>query len=133
MKLDKKRYFKITSEMFHQDVLVCFNLSPEEAWKIYKKKNYKATEEDKKFLLGDNEHKDISITGTIYPMSLGYVVILKWYKNSFRANLCCAIHEFTHVSHYILRNVRIQLKEETEEAYTYLIQDLMRQFLFKLY
>ena len=133
MKLDKKRHFKITSEMFHQDVLVCFNMTPKEAWKVYKKKNYLATEDDKKFLLGDIEHKEISTLGTMYPMSLGYIVILKWYKNSFRKNLCCAIHELTHVSHYILRNVRIPLKEETEEAYTYLIEDLMRQFVFKLY
>lgn len=132
-KLDKKKHFIITSEIYHQDILVCLNITPAEAWKIYARKNSEATEEDKKFLLGDTEHKKNSNIGTMYPMSLGYVVILKWYKDSFRKNLCCAVHEFTHVSHYILRNIRIPLEEKTEEAYTYLVEDLMKQFLFKLY
>jgi hypothetical protein len=132
-KLDKKRHFVIGSEMFKQDILVCFNMTPKETLDVYKRKNSAATKEDAEYLLADREHNEISNIGTMYPMSLGYVVILKWYKDSFRANLCCAIHEFTHVSHYILRNVRIPLQVETEEAYTYLIEDLMKQFLFKLY
>lgn len=132
-KIDKKRYFIITSEMFHQDILVCFNMTPSEAFKVYKRKNKFSNDEDAKFLPEDKEHGSISTLGTMYPMSRGYVVILKWPKNNFRLNVCCALHEFTHVSHYILRNVRIPLEEKTEEAYTYLIEDLMRQFLFKLY
>lgn len=132
-KPDKKKHFVITSEIYHQDILVCLNMTPKEAMKIYCRKNSEATEEDKKYLIEDKEHGSISTLGTMYPMSRGYVVILKWYKQSFRYNLCCAIHELTHVSHYILRHVRIPLEEKTEEAYTYLIEDLMKKFLFKLY
>lgn len=132
-KLDKKRYFVIGSKMFKQDILICFNMDPVETLKVYKRKNSHFTKEDEEFLLKDSEHEDISTLGTIYPMSLGYVIRLKWYKDSFRLNLCCAIHELTHASHYILRNVRIPLKEDTEEAYTYLIEDLMKQFMYKLY
>jgi hypothetical protein len=133
MKQDKKRYFVISSEIYHQDILVCFNMTPIEVFKIYKRKNVDATEEDRKFIEGDKEHVSISTLGTMYPMSKGYIVILKWYKDSFRRNLCCAIHELTHVSHYILRNIRILLTEDNVEAYPYLIANLLRQFLFKLY
>ena len=133
MKLDKKRYFVINSDVYHQDILVCINLTPAEAIKVYCSKNKEATDEDKKMLKADTEHNLNSTLGTMFPMSKGYIVILKWHKNNFRRDLCTGIHEFTHVSHYILRNIRIPLSVDTEEAYTYLVEDLMRKFLFKLY
>lgn len=131
--LDKKRHFIICSEIYNQDILVCFNSSPLEAFKIYRKLNKETTEDDKKLVAEDKEHNSVSTVGTMYPMSRGYIVIIKWYKKSFRQNIVCAIHELTHVSHYILRNIRIPLTQDSEEAYTYLIEDLMKQFLFKLY
>lgn len=132
-KIEKIKHFVITAEMFKQDVLVCFNKTPKEAFQIYKKLNKNFTEEDSKFICEDKEHGEVSTIGTMYPMSLGYIVLLKWYKNSFRKNICCAVHELTHVSHYILRNVRIPLNVDTEESYTYLLEELTGKFLHKLY
>jgi hypothetical protein len=129
--LDKKRYFIIGTQTYKQEILVCFNMTNKEALTVLKRKNKDTTKEDEEYLLNDKpEH---SVEATIYQLSRGYLINMKWRKNSFRYNFCVALHELTHASHFILRNVRIPLNVETEEAYTYLLEELAKQFLFKLY
>lgn len=131
-KLDKKRWFIIENDTYKQDILCCFNMTSEEVLKILKKKHSKLTEEDIE-LLNDKDFQKNSVDGTMYKLEQGFVISLKWHKDSFRANLCVAMHEIMHITHYILRDLRIPLKENTEEAYTYLFTSLMEKFLFKLY
>lgn len=126
-----KAHFIVGNQTYRQDVLVCFNMSPEECVKVLKRIHSKLTQKDIDYILGD---KGTTATlGTMYPLEVGYLVRLKWRKESFRANVLTAMHELLHVTHYILRNVRIPLEENTEEAYTYLMEDLFRQLLHKLY
>lgn len=134
MKPDKKRHFVITAQPYKQDILVCINLTKHEAFKVYKRLNKNATKQDEEYVTGEsNKDTDSGITGTMYPMSCGYLITLKSYKDSFRKNILNALHEITHAVHYILRHIRIPLEENTEEAYTYLLEDLYSQYLFKLY
>lgn len=130
---DRKRSFLVSNDTYRQDILFCFNMTGKEAVKALAKISKTIAEENKDYILGDQDHKRDSVDGTMYPLTRGYLVMLKWPKKNFRYNVCNAVHEIMHVTHYILRNVRIPLEENTEEAYTYLQQDILKKFLFKLY
>ena len=107
-------------------------MTNQEAFNVLKKINPEIAKESKDTIL-EPSHEASSVEGTMYPLSKGYLVLLKTKKDSFRHNLCIAIHEICHVAHYILRKVRIPLNEDTEEAYTYLVETITRGFLGKFY
>lgn len=130
-KPDKKRHFIIGTQTYKQDILICFNMTNKEALSALKRKTKTVTKEDEEYILKDE--KAGNVEGSIYPLSRGYLINMKWRKNSFRYNFCVALHELTHATHYILREVRIPLNADTEEAYTYLLEELTKQFLRKLY
>ena len=132
-KSDRKRSFVVGGNVYKQEIMFCFNMTPQEAFKVLKRTYQGATKEDEEYVAGDKEFEKVATNATMYPLSKGFLILLKWPKNSFRENLCIVAHEITHTVHYIMRRVRIPLTEDTEEAYTYLFEDILRKFLHKLY
>jgi hypothetical protein len=134
-KLDKQKFFYIGTDTFKTDIAIFINYTPKEALKI-KGKKYS---ELRKLLARsyDDIHPDEfemdSVLGRMLPLERGYALFLKFYKNSFRKNLSLASHEISHVVSWLLLDRRISLTKETDEVYAYLTEQLIEQFLFKLY
>jgi len=125
----KKRYFKISCDVFTQDIIFCFNMTTSDILKVLKK--YNALNDHNKAVFAEDSPPNVC--GTLYFLEVGYLIALKWDDNRFRTSLSCAIHEITHLTHYILREARTPLQEETEEVYAYLMADLTLKFLNKVY
>lgn len=127
------KHFIITNETYNQSIVFCINMSPKQILKVLEKWDRDFTKEDRSLILSRQNVGGI-VEGQMYPLSIGgYCVYINWRKDSYRKNIVTANHEIIHVAHYILRNVRVPLKVNTEEVYTYLIGDIFKQFLFKLY
>jgi hypothetical protein len=77
--------------------------------------------------------KDIQYKGRMAQLGGGFIVALRLRRNEFRKNLSILVHELTHVSHYLLRDRRIPLTVDTEEVYTYLLEDMMYKAMMRLY
>lgn len=127
-----KQFFYIQADPFKVDVLISINATKPEVLSFLKK-----TADPQKFKefnheLLDNFHDSIN-EGRMISFSGGYIVLLKANKKDFRDTLSTLIHELTHVSHYILRDRRIPLSEDTEEVYCYLLQNLSIQALRAMY
>lgn len=63
----------------------------------------------------------------------GYILIINHSNRNWIDTTCNASHEANHLSQYILRNAGIQLQQETEEAYTYLQAEILKEILKKIY
>lgn len=133
LKEDRKRHFVIGGNVYKQEIMFCFNMTNQEAFSTLKKTYQGATAEDEENVVGDKEHQTISVEATMYILSKGYLVLLKWHKTSFRNNLTNAMHEILHVVNSVMKKVGIPLNDDTEHAYVYLAEHYFKEFLFKLY
>jgi hypothetical protein len=131
IKWTDKKVFHVSVDMFSVDILFVCNAKEKRAKKFLKKmcgENYKRF--PKESLEGWN---DAVTLGRMIAFSGGFVVLLKNKDGNFRNFVATAVHEITHVSHYLLRDRRIPLNEDTEEVYTYLTEYITREVLLKLY
>jgi len=71
--------------------------------------------------------------GRMISLPSGYLVLLNFKKDNFRNDMGTLVHEVSHVIHYMLRERRVPLIEETEEAYTYGIEHLTVEAMKALY
>lgn len=126
-----KKYFVISVDMFNVDVIVLINGSKQENTQWLKRLMGEKFSFFKEEMLEGWE--DVSTEGRMIPCNAGFIVLLKVEKNRFRKFVGTLVHEMTHVSHYLLRDRRIPLLEDTEEVYTYLVQHLVTEALSKTY
>jgi len=63
----------------------------------------------------------------------GYILIINHSNRDWIETTCNASHEANHLSQYVLRNAGIQLTQETEEAYTYLQAQILKEILKKIF
>ena len=63
----------------------------------------------------------------------GYILIINHSNRDWIDTTCNVAHEANHLSQYVLRNAGIQLQQETEEAYTYLQAQILKEILKKIY
>ena len=128
--LEKKKYFFIHSDIFKVDIICFINYGHKEMVDFSKKINKELHIYLSHFKQDEETPAD---EGQIYPLTKGYAVRIKFYKNSHRKNIALVTHEITHLTQYILRKVRVPLSIDTEEVYAYLTADLLHQFLNKWY
>lgn len=126
-----KKNFLVNVDVYKIDIIVFVNGSKNEILKGLKTiipKHYKD--------FNDTELDDWGLDtteGRMIPFKGGFIVLLKAKKDYFRKFVGTLSHEMIHVCHYILRERRIPLSEDTEEAYTYLAEHLIRETLNKSY
>lgn len=130
-----KKIFSIPVDVYSVDVLVIVNMTGGEAYKAFSKKLLDSAKEVFRSHCDewDADLKIGTIQGKECPLAGGFVVFLRMDKNYFRRGVGVLVHEMTHVTHYLLRNRRIPLTEDTEEAHTYLVQYLTTEALRHLY
>lgn len=133
LKEDRKRHFLVQGNLYKQEILFCFNMTNEEAFKILKKTSQGVTKEDENNILGDKEHDSDGVVGTTYTLARGYLILLKWPKNAFRRNISLALHEILHVTNSVMDKVNIPFSKDTDHAYIYLAEYYLKEFLLKLY
>ncbi len=73
---------------------------------------------------GWDEDDGVATEARMYPLPKGFIVFINP-RASWISTFGSLVHEMTHVSHYLLRDRRIPLNEDTEEAYTYLVEYLV--------
>lgn len=127
----KKKWFIITAQPYRQDILFALNMSGKDIVKVMKRIHDGFSKEDEEYILGGGTGRNV--LGTMYPLSKGFVIQMDWPKRSLRRNCGVIVHEIVHVVHYIFREIRLPLTQDSEEAYTYLIEKLYVDFLGKLY
>lgn len=127
------KFFIVHVDVYDTDLVFFVDKKEEEIKKNLKKIS---AENYVNFKESQLEDWDNSITtyGRMLDFAGGFVVVLKIPKGmGFREFVSIMVHEIVHVTHYLLRNRRIPLTEETEEAHTYLTEFITRQALNKLY
>ena len=129
--IDKdKKQFCISIDTFCVDIQFFINYSGPDILNYCKKKNKPLFELIKD--LDFDSYNDLAVEAMMYPLKRGYMVMLKFYKDSFRMNLSNAMHEISHLVSWILLDRRIKLSKNTDEVYAYLTEEIVRKFLLKL-
>ena len=128
---DRKRCFIIGDDTFKQDIMFCLNMTKEEALCRLKRVNKSLPIKDEEYILHDDKAE--SVNATVYPLSLGFLVVAKWPKDSFRRNVGVIAHEIVHISYYILKGINTPLEDNTQEVYAYLTENILYKFLMKMY
>lgn len=128
-----KKSFIVGVDMFYVDIVFCINMNEEEILKHLKKicGEDSFNSFNRKEL--DDWDSDVTAQGRMIPHRGGFLVLLKVRNNKFRRFIADLTHEITHVTHYLLRDRRIPLQEDTEEVYTYLTQYILEEALNKSY
>jgi len=138
-KLDKKIVFIINLEPYSQECIVVCNGNFSDAIKELKKHKsdnaiitLKHIEENKDKYT-DDHHKTKSGHACLYTeLPSGYVMIID-HLNSWVDTVGLIVHESLHLTHYVLHRAGIELTKESEEAYTYLLEETVEKICAKIY
>lgn len=134
--MNKKEFFHpndftVSVDVFKVDIIFIINQDIKDIKKNIKKyvgKSYTIFDESEL----DNWEKETN-EGRMIPFKGGFIVLLKADKDKFRKFVGILSHECIHIGHYLLRDRRIPLNEDTEEVYTYTIEHIIFEALNKLY
>lgn len=127
----RSQVIRLHIDVYDTDVVLSINTNGRDTLK--KIKPHKRYLEEVKSCCDGWDAKSKSTDGCMYQVGGGFLVFLDLQKGKFRTGVSLLVHELTHVVHYLLRDRRIPLSEETEEAHTYLIQYLTKAALVALY
>ena len=106
-----------------------------DAFDVFKKFKNKNAKENTDFVLKnkDDYFKPYTGLGCLYTeLPNGYVMCIK-HLDSWISTVGLVAHESLHLTHYILRRAGIELTKESEEAFTYLQEDIIKKILNKIY
>jgi hypothetical protein len=135
-KIGKKMVFCVNLKPYNQECIVLVNAHINDALKFLKKHD---TENAKKVVKHIEEDMSSyteghSKNGGILYHKLPHGFIMSFnHGDSWVQTVGTVVHEATHLVHYAFRRAGITLTEESEEAYTYLIQETVEQILYKIY
>ena len=136
--IGKKIIWILDIPPFEQQCIVCFNGQLTDILKFIKRK--KLTVKGKEMIEYLEKNPEIlnektELTGarTYVLPPLDYCMIVHHSQTNWLETTKIVSHEVSHLSHYVLRNARIPLQEETEETYTYLQAYLLKEILKKIY
>lgn len=138
-KYRKKQVFILTVEPYNIDCIVVCNGQVSDALKLLKRINKSDTGNKVVDIIEKNkdDYKDDFIlytnTGRLYTELDGPYIMIVSHSNNWIKTTGAVSHECNHLSHYVLRNAGIELTKDTEEAYTYLQQDLLEKVIKKMY
>lgn len=107
--------------MYKTTIIVEYKMSPEELEKILKEENVDIPEECKQ-PLDENG-------GLCYTLSRHCILIRLKDKPNDPASIAILVHELTHATNSILRMIGMEFSEDSEEAYTYHTEWLVRETL----
>lgn len=135
-KIGKKIVFILDVEPYKQQCIIVCNGTFNDAYKIFKKnlKNKLA----KETIAHIDEHKKEyfeKTTGKGYlytQLPHGFVMTFN-HSDSWIDTVGTISHECTHLTHYVLQRAGLELCKESEEAFTYLQEDLLEKILRKIY
>jgi len=134
MKLENKKFFCISIDTFVVEVAFFINYPLAEAIKeTGKKKKYHTLSE---YLTEHQDHEwanEKGVDARMYPLTKGYAVFLRFYKNSHRHNVAILSHEVSHLVSWILLDRRILLSKDSDEVYAYLTEEITKKFLLGWY
>lgn len=127
------RLFLINLPEFRVDILISINQTEKEI--ISKTKKIGMKDGQYKQLTREiDDWGELDTEGRMVPfIDGGYMILLKLKKDRFRKSVGTIIHEVAHCIHYLLRDRRIPLNEDTEEIYTYLQEYLATEILNAIY
>ncbi len=127
-----KKSFHVELPLFKVDVLFMCNLTEKEIpvhlKKFCGKKNFKSFKP--KMIKGWDKR---TAQGRMIKFMGGHIILIKSTSGNFKEFVSIMVHEITHASHYLLRDRRVPLNEDTEEIYCYLTEYMTEQALIKLY
>ena len=128
-----KKNFIVNIDVFDTQVGVYVNYTYGEMVKHIKKIAKKDYYDKFIETYGEKCEIEEQVNGQMYKMGGGFILILRSGDRGFRYFINTVVHEVTHITHYLCRNRRISLTEDSEEIYCYLVGFLTEQILRKLY
>ena len=135
--IHKKQVFMIEATPYGQQCVVVINGKFKDIEDWFKKY---ATEKGKRVLehIEENrnsyEEEDANNLGRLYQnFPIGFAMTINTDRESWIETVGLVAHECFHLTSYIFRRVGIDLTIESEEAFTYLQQNLITQILRKIY
>lgn len=138
----KKQVFLINATPYKQDIVVVLNGQFSDAEKYMKKLGGKAVEKNLKHirkarkqdkeLYADDYELQCGKARTYHGLPVGYVVLLS-HENGWIETVNSVTHEMIHIGHYVLKRAGIELNDDTQEAYTYLVAHLTETVLRHMY
>lgn len=138
-KIGKKHVFLIYATPYNQNCLVVVNGAFKDAYDFLKKikKNPVVDEVLKHIEDNRGEYKDDAAPKNggawLYDkLPTGYIMMIN-HEDSWVDTVCNVAHETTHLVNRVLDGAGMDLCKNSEEAYTYLLADLMKKILTKIY
>jgi len=141
-KVGKKQIFLIDIEPYAQDLLVVMNGDFKTAyeWFLKKRKQGKISKngEDTIKHIEDNkeeyfEKPSKQNQGMLYhSLPSGYVMTLN-HQSSWIETVGVVVHESVHLAHHLGQRVGLKLSNDSEEAYTYLVEKTVERILAKIF
>lgn len=133
----KKIVFMLDIEPYKQQCVVVLNGQFSDATKYIKKHGDKKYIETFMDFIKDHggHYKDDYETGSgklYHKLPTGYVMLLS-HCNSWRTTVGVVTHESLHLTKSIMDKVGMVMCEHSEEAYTYLQENIVRKILDKIY
>lgn len=136
-KWGKPLIFAISVNPYKQDCVVVVNGTIQDAIKFLKKQKTKNGEITAKFIEENLEEMTKSIpeqgAGVLFTeLPKGYLMMFN-HEESWIKTTTLVAHESLHLVHYVLQRAGLILSQSSEEAYTYLLADIMEQILSEIY
>lgn len=123
----KKKAFVLNTGCYRQDIIVTMNMRGNDVKKLFKKWQVKPLSEEFKKAIDEKDEG----TGLYFYHSKEQHRLITLFPTDYANAIQVFDHEKMHCLADVLRYVGIPLTEDTEEAYTYLSEWLMQQFLKK--
>ena len=138
-KIGKKQIFVISVEPYKQECIVVVNGSFSDAYNLMKKLS-KTSKNAGINISHIDENKEeyfkkdaVSTEGCLYTeLPFGYIMLVK-HLGSWLDTVGLVSHESLHLTQYILRKVGIKELRESEEAYTYTQEKILKDILKEMY
>lgn len=137
LKFGAKKVFYISADPYKQECIVVCNGDFNDAYDYIKTLK---TPNAISLIKHINDKKDIyfkekgaNTMGFLFTeLPCGYVMIIK-HQESWINSVGTISHECLHLAHYILKRAGLELSQDSEEAFTYLQQDLLEKILHEVY
>jgi len=131
----KKKILAITADPYSQDCIVGINCEFSDIEKHIKKYKTEGAKAIIKHVSENRKQYDEKITelGCLYKdFPKGFAMIIN-VQDTWIDTTKLVVHECFHLTSYIMRRVGMPLTEESEEAFTYLQEELVRKILVEIY
>lgn len=136
-KFGKTLVFAVEATPYKQECVVVVNGKIEDAIKFLKKQTTENAKVMAKALQDNLEEMSESVpkkgAGVLFHgLPVGYLMMFN-HDDGWIKTVGMVAHESFHFVDYVLKRAGIKLSEDSDEAYTYLLEDVMIQILKEIY